>query len=65
MATTFEDDDDDLTYSKEYRESEADMLLWNENPQEYVRKGYDIAEEYLDPRDAAVLRAAAANWAGP
>ena len=33
--------------------SEADMLLWNENPQEYVRKGYDIAEEYLDPRDAA------------
>jgi hypothetical protein len=33
--------------------TQADMQLWNEDPQEYVRKSYSIQEEYLDPRDAA------------
>ena len=42
--------------------SEADMLLWSENPRECVRKGCDIAEEYLDPRDAA--RPSSPTWRG-
>jgi hypothetical protein len=33
--------------------SQSDMQLWNEDPQEYVRKSYSIQEEYLDPRGAA------------
>ena len=33
--------------------SQSDMQLWNEDPQEYVRKSYSIQEEYMDPRGAA------------
>jgi hypothetical protein len=33
--------------------SQSDMELWNQDPQEYVRKCYSIQEEYFDPRAAA------------
>lgn len=34
--------------------SEEDAELWNEDPHEYVRKGYDIIEDMYSPRTAAV-----------
>ena len=70
MAATFEDDDDDLTYSKEYRESEADMLLPAKEAdfrtflcdsgatEEIVRLLVGLAESTAQPADpVAYLRA--------
>ncbi|KAF6162304.1 hypothetical protein GIB67_008433 [Kingdonia uniflora] len=34
--------------------SENDQHLWNEDPHEYVRKGYDIIEDLYSPRTASM-----------
>lgn len=34
--------------------SDADQKLWDEDPHEYVRKGYDIIEDLYSPRTAAM-----------
>ncbi|EYU32733.1 hypothetical protein ABFS82_14G040400 [Erythranthe guttata] len=34
--------------------SDNDQLLWDEDPHEYVRKGYDIIEDLYSPRTAAM-----------
>ncbi|KAJ6808075.1 importin beta-like SAD2 [Iris pallida] len=34
--------------------SDTDQKLWNEDPHEYVRKGYDIIEDLYSPRTAAM-----------
>lgn len=33
---------------------ENDAQLWGEDPQEYIRKGYDVIEEMYNPRTAAM-----------
>jgi len=33
---------------------DADARLWAEDPQEYIRKGYDVIEEMYNPRTAAM-----------
>nr|GEX97830.1 importin beta-like SAD2 [Tanacetum cinerariifolium] len=34
--------------------NEKDQKLWEEDPQEYIRKGYDIIEDLYSPRTAAM-----------
>ncbi|VAH31463.1 unnamed protein product [Triticum turgidum subsp. durum] len=34
--------------------NDNDQMLWDEDPHEYVRKGYDIIEDLYSPRTAAV-----------
>jgi len=34
--------------------SQKDALLWEEDPHEYIRKGYDIIEDMYSPRTAAM-----------
>nr|BAJ99987.1 predicted protein [Hordeum vulgare subsp. vulgare] len=34
--------------------NDNDQMLWNEDPHEYVRKGYDIIEDLYSPRTAAM-----------
>ncbi|EPS68871.1 hypothetical protein M569_05897, partial [Genlisea aurea] len=34
--------------------SDKDQILWDEDPHEYVRKGYDIIEDLYSPRTAAM-----------
>ncbi|KAJ3675691.1 hypothetical protein LUZ60_004733 [Juncus effusus] len=34
--------------------NDSDQILWNEDPHEYVRKGYDIIEDLYSPRTAAM-----------
>ncbi|KAF6165461.1 hypothetical protein GIB67_028020 [Kingdonia uniflora] len=34
--------------------NDNDQLLWNEDPHEYVRKGYDIIEDLYSPRTASM-----------
>ena len=33
--------------------NEEDEALWNDDPQEFVRKGYDVLEDLYSPRTAA------------
>ncbi|XP_071703808.1 importin beta-like SAD2 [Rutidosis leptorrhynchoides] len=34
--------------------NDNDRILWEEDPHEYVRKGYDIIEDLYSPRTAAM-----------
>ncbi|KAF2933398.1 importin beta-like SAD2 isoform X1 [Oryza sativa Japonica Group] len=34
--------------------NDSDQMLWDEDPHEYVRKGYDIIEDLYSPRTAAM-----------
>ena len=34
--------------------SAADKELWDEDPEEYIRKGYDVIEDIYSPKTSAV-----------